>query len=152
MKATWMIALAGAMALGSNPVLAQSFTFESKNDAPSIVGTTAPDGAPIMGVYGTGTSNITWADGKKTVDRYACVSMSQPPHNTVFAVHIICDGKNAGGDYTVTAGCQFLNAARTELGCSGGMWGKSGSYAGKRGGITWHGSNAASTGVGQWNN
>jgi hypothetical protein len=150
MKSTFGFALLGAMALGSGTAQAQSFTFESKNDPGTTVGTTAPDGSPVIGVYGTGTSSITWPDGKKTVDKYACVSMTQPPHDTVFAVHMICDGKSANGDYTVIAGCQFQNAQRTELGCSGGMWGKSGMYAGKRGGITWSGSNNASTGVGQW--
>lgn len=150
MKSTLGIAILGAVALVSGTAQAQSFTFESKNDPGMAVGTTTPDGRPIMGVYGTGTSNITWPDGKKTVDKYACVSMSQPPHDAIFAVHIICDGKSANGDYTVTAGCQFMNPTRTELGCSGGMVGKSGALAGRRGGITWHGTNNASTGVGQW--
>lgn len=150
MKSTMGIALLGAMALGSGMAQAQSFTFESKNDPGTTVGATAPDGSAIMGVYGTGTSTVTWPDGKKTVDKYTCVSMTQPPHNTIYAVHMICDGKSAGGDYAVVAGCQFMNAQRTELGCSGGLWGKTGSYAGRRGGITWGGSNSASSGVGQW--
>jgi hypothetical protein len=150
MKDIFGIAVAGAVLLAPGIAQAQSFTFESKNDPGTTVGTTAPDGSPVMGVYGTGTSNVTWPDGKKTVDKYACVSMSQPPHDSVFAVHMICDGKSAGGEYSVIAGCTYQNAERTALGCSGGMWGKSGMYAGRRGGITWSGSNMASTGVGQW--
>lgn len=135
------------------PAHAQSFTYATQdNESDSVqVGTVSPDGHPIMATYTTGTSNVTWPDGKKTVDKYTCISTSQPPHNTIFAAHTICDATGEAGTYTATFGCNFLDEKGVESACVGGLYGKTGMYKGKGGMITFHGKGAGGDGTGQWN-
>lgn len=141
-----------AIAFAFTAANAQMFTFTTKdNDGRKELGTTSPEGAPIMGAYWTGVGNTTWADGKKMKDSYSCVSTTQPPRDAVFAVHLICDSASTDGTFSSTWGCNPLNAEGTEVGCVGGFIGKTGAYAGKRGSASFHGkADGTGKGAGQW--
>lgn len=141
-----------ATALMTTPTLAQTFTFDAMANAPTNVGTVGPDGVPVAGSYWTGSTVTTWADGKKTNETYACVSTTQPPHNAIFHMHAICDASSTGGTYTSVWGCNFQDKERTMMGCVGGLYGKTGMYAKKGGGITYAGKVATGSGTGQWRN
>ncbi len=132
------------------PAQAQTFTFDAVANTPTTVGTTGPDGVPVAGSYWTGTTNTSWADGKKSTETYACISTTQPPNNAIFHMHAICDASSPSGAYTSVWGCNFQDKERTMMGCVGGLYGKTGMYAGKGGGITYAGKVAGGSGTGQW--
>lgn len=151
MKYISAIVIASAVLVVASPAQAQSFTFQSTANAPTVVGGPMPNGGFAGGASWTGSSSVTWADGKKTSDNYTCISTSQPPNGKIFDSHVICDSTGPTGKFTSIWGCNFTSADRTATGCVGGLVGHSGMFAGKRGGITFNGRNGAGTGTGQWN-
>jgi hypothetical protein len=150
-KATNMIAVLATISAAST-ASAQTFTFQAQDKDGVSVGTIDRNGQPMGGRYTNGTSNVTWADGKKTSDSYSCIALSQPPRDSVFMSHSICDASNSSGSYTAVWGCNFMDKERTEMSCVGGLYGKTGAYAGRGGTITFHGKGGVGTGTGQWNN
>ena len=129
--------------------LAQTFTFQSTSEEPTTVGATTPEGS-VAGAYWTGASTVTMADGSVNESTFTCVSTSQPPRDSIFMVHGVCDGTGADGDYTVYSGCNIMDPEAGEMSCVGGLIGKSGNYAGRRGVLTIHSKGGASVGTGQW--
>ncbi|HAE27385.1 MULTISPECIES: hypothetical protein [Hyphomonas] len=129
--------------------LAQTFTFQSTSEEPTTVGATTPEGS-VAGAYWTGASTVTMADGSVNESTFTCVSTSQPPRDSIFMVHGVCDGTGADGDYTVYSGCNIMDPEAGEMSCVGGLIGKSGNYAGRRGVLTIHSKGGASAGTGQW--
>lgn len=132
------------------PAQAQTFTFQSTANAATTVGGPTRGGEIAAGASWTGTTSVTWADGKKTSDSYTCISTTQPPHAKIFDTHVICDSTGPTGKFTSTWGCNFVSADRTATGCIGGLFGRSGMYEGKGGTITFSGKNGAGSGTGQW--
>ena len=129
--------------------LAQTFTFQSTSEEPTTVGATTPEGS-VAGAYWTGASTVTMADGSVNESTFTCVSTSQPPRDSIFMVRGVCDGTGADGDYTVYSGCNIMDPEAGEMSCVGGLIGKSGNYAGRRGVLTIHSKGGASAGTGQW--
>ncbi|MFM5954752.1 MAG: hypothetical protein ACKOPE_10705 [Novosphingobium sp.] len=150
MKAATVICAAAYFAFGSFPVHAQSFTFEATANSPIVVGGPDARGNPIVGSYWTGSSAVTWSDGRKTVDKYTCVSTTQPANAKIFDVHTICDASNSDGSYSAVFGCQFTSKDMQSMGCVGGMTGRTGRYTGMGGGITFVGRAGNGTGTGSW--
>jgi hypothetical protein len=147
------LALAGAaLSLTATAAQAQSFTFQATQTKAIATGSTAPDGTPFGGVYSTGTQVIAMADGKKATESYSCIGTTQPPRDAVFQFSTICDSTGPNGDTSSVWGCNFISRERNEVSCVGGIYGKTGAYAGKRGTVTWHGLNGNGPGTGQWNN
>ena len=91
--------------------LAQTFTFQSTSEEPTTVGATTPEGS-VAGAYWTGASTVTMADGSVNESPFTCVSTSQPPRDSIFMVHGVCDGPGADGDYTVYSGCNIMDLCR----------------------------------------
>jgi hypothetical protein len=145
-----MILCAAAMALSTaSAARAQSFTYQSQADPPSVtVGATGPDGKPFGGTVLSGTSNGVVSNGTKTKANFKCISMTQPPRDAIFMSHMICDVTSAEGDYTVVFGCNAMGPE--ENSCVGGLTGKTGTYAGRHGTLTGHSRGSKSTGTGQW--
>jgi hypothetical protein len=150
MKTIATIGASSLLAVIASSAQAQNFTFESKANAPTVVGGPGASGAPVVGAMWTGTSIVTWADGKKTTDKYTCVSTSQPANAKIFDVHTICDGSNADGTYSAVFGCQYTSKDYQSMGCVGGLTGRTGKYAGMAGGITFGGRNGSGSGTGSW--
>ncbi|MDE2435305.1 MAG: hypothetical protein KGM49_03500 [Sphingomonadales bacterium] len=150
MKAVTVACTAVYLMFGANIAQAQSFTFEATSAAPVTVGGPDARGNPIVGAYWTGTSAVTSADGKKTVDKYSCVSTTQPANAKIFDVHTICDAANSEGSYSAVFGCQFLSKDMQSMGCVGGLTGRTGRYAGMGGGITFVGRSGNGSGTGSW--
>jgi len=147
------LALASAaLSLTATAAQAQTFTFQATQTKAVTTGTTAPDGSNFGGLYQTGTQVVTTADGKKTNENWTCIGSTQPPRDAVFHFSTVCDSSGSSGDASSVWGCNFINRERTEVACVGGIYGRSGSYAGKRGTMTWHGVNGSGSGTGQWNN
>lgn len=130
------------------PAAAQSFTFTSEGKPSTVITIPAPDGKSYGAVVLSGAGDTNWVDGKKTKYTYTCVSMSQPPNDTIFQSHMMCDVAAPDGTFAATFGCNNMSA--DEMGCVGGLTGKSGAYAGKRGGVTSHGKGPKAWGTGQW--
>lgn len=143
--------LAGViLALGSTAASAQNFTFESTANAPTSVGGPDMRGQPVVGASWTGSSAVTWADGRKSADKYTCVSTTQPANAKIFDSHVICDGSNSDGTYSAVFGCQFTSKDFQSTGCVGGLTGRTGRYAGMAGTITFAGRNGSGSGTGTW--
>jgi hypothetical protein len=128
------------------------FTFESTSEAPVSVGGISPTGARYGGNYLTGTSKAKYENGKMTTSKYTCISMTQPPTDAIFKVHMMCDVDEAGNTFTAVMGCQFLKADGSEMSCIGGMQGKTGAYKGRSGSMTNHSTGSKASGTGQWFN
>lgn len=139
--------LASAMMAGA--ASAQAFTFTSTTDESTNLGTSTAQGT-IAGAFWSGTTTTNYVDGGTVESTYQCVSMSQPPRDAIFMMHGVCDGTSEQGDYTVYTGCNLMNEDGTEMGCVGGLIGKSGEYAGRSGSVTIHAKDGASSGTGQW--
>ena len=129
---------------------AQNFTYNSADSTSTAVGGPDMRGNQVAGTYTTGTSNVTWADGSKTVDKYTCIGTTQPSHDKLFDVHTICDAGNSDGTYTAVFGCQFVSKDMKAIGCVGGLTGRTGKYAGKGGTITFSGRGGSGAGTGTW--
>lgn len=147
---TKIIIAAAVTALSTTAAQAESFTYQSQGDAPTVVGGTTPEGIPFGGSYVTGNGATSWADGTKSKYSYKCVSTVQPPRDAIFMVHMACDVTAADGTFSATFGCNPIAGKADQQGCVGGMLGKSGRYAGRRGSVTNHGKGTVSLGTGQW--
>lgn len=145
------ISLAAVLAVtASNPAFAQSFTFESSGPPATTVGATAPDGSPFGGSWLTGSGSTSWSDGAKAKYDYKCVAMTQPPRDTIFHSHMICDVAASDGNFSATFGCNPIAKDGSTMGCVGGLMGKTGRYAGKRGSVTNYRNGDKAMGTGQW--
>lgn len=149
---TKLILSAAALSLMATAAQAQTFTFQSTQTKAVATGSTAPDGTPFGGLFQTGTQVITMAGSKQVSETFTCIGSTQPPRDAVFQFSTVCDSTGPSGDASSVWGCNFLNRERTEVACVGGIYGRSGSYAAKRGTVTWHGVNGSGSGTGQWNN
>jgi hypothetical protein len=143
---------AALLAMGGG-VSAQSFTFEVVwTPVENVGGMTGPEGSQYGGGAVSGTYTTTYADGTKTTGSARCVGMSQP-HGSIFAIHMACTTTEAGGSASVVYGCNYIGepGPETPLGCVGGIEGKAGEYAARRGALTmeWY-SETGSRGTGQW--
>lgn len=138
-----------AAAFASTPAQAGTFTWESTNDPAMSVGTTRPDGVPFVGLMWKGKSDTSMG-GKKVASTFTCISTSQPENDSIFSSHVICDVSASDGNYTLIGGCTPQDKAMTKTSCVAGLYGKSGSYTGKRGNLTSFGSGTAASGTGQW--
>ncbi len=134
----------------AGPAQAQNFTFQASGNAPTMVGGPDMAGNMILGATWTGISTVTWADGKKTVDKFTCISTTQPANAKIFDMHTICDGSSADGAFTSAWGCNWTSKDRASTGCVGGLTGRTGIYAGRGGAITFGGKNGIGGGAGFW--
>jgi len=127
---------------------AQGFTFTSTNNDQTQIGM-APGEGPSAGTW-TSASTARFADGSTITSTSNCVSMSQPPNNTLFAMHSFCDGTSEAGDWTLVMGCSPMGDDSGRLACVGTLIGKTGDFEGRQGGISFMGDGDTSTGSGQW--
>jgi len=65
-------------------------------------------------------------------------------------MHGACDIVSKYRTFSAPIVCNFVDKAGTETSCVGGLVGKTGAYAGRRGTLTLHGKGAAAKGTGQW--
>lgn len=137
---------------GFSTAQAQSFTYESKDDTPTVVGGVGPAGQDYVGAYWTAKTTAKNSDGSITKGKSVCVSMSQPPNSQIFDSHAACEVTATTGTFSVVFGCTLINAETGETSCAGGMTGKTGEFAGRRGNLTSHSKSEKSTGTGQWFN
>jgi hypothetical protein len=147
------IAIASGFALFglcASTAQAQNFTYSSAANPATTVGGPDYRGNPVVGSFWTGTSTVTWADGKKTTEKYTCISTTQPVSDKVFDMHVVCDGSGADGTYSSIWGCQFTSKDRMSMACFGGMTGRTGKYAGKGGTMTFMGRGGSGSGTGTW--
>ena len=144
------LALIGATVPGTALAQDVTFTFTSTSNAPSTLGGNSKNGVPYSGSHWTGSSIGKSSAGETTKTSFSCVMMTQPPTDTLFQAHMLCDITAPDGTYSATMGCQFIDMAKGEVSCIGGLYGTGGAYAGRRGSITNHAKGSASTGTGQW--
>ncbi len=148
MKKSIAISIMAAASLIAGAAHAGTYTYSTKDKPGMTVGVTTPDGRVIAGAANTGDMSVTWADGTKTAETYTCIGTSQPPNAKIFDVHTICDASGPNGTYTATFGC--TNLSDGSQGCVGGLYGKTGKYAGRGGATTWAGKDGQGAGTGQW--
>jgi hypothetical protein len=143
---------AAALSLSATAAQAQTFTYTTTQTKVVNTGTPVPGGAPIAGTYQTGTQVVTTADGKKVTESFTCIGTTQPPRDSVFQFSSVCDSTGPNGDTSSVWGCNSVSTERNEISCVGGVIGKTGSYAGRRGTMTFHGVGGSGSGTGQWYN
>ncbi|MBL0001325.1 MAG: hypothetical protein IPO97_10240 [Sphingomonadales bacterium] len=115
MKTTAFLAAIVA-ATTATAATAQTFTFQSMANAPAMaMSNKAPDGRTYGAAAFSGSGETTWADGKKSKYSFKCITMSQPPHNSIFMSHMMCDVAASDGNFFVTFGCNNMSA--DEQGC-----------------------------------
>lgn len=148
MKKTFAISGALLAVATAAPAAAQTFTFQSDGKPSTTIVIPGPDGKPYGAAVVNGSGATTYADGKKASYTYTCISMSQPPRDSIFQSHMMCDVTTPDGMFAATFGCNNMSA--DEMGCIGGLTGKSGAYANRRGAVTSHGKGSKSSGTGQW--
>ena len=142
-------ALAALAAIGvSGLVDAQTFTFESTTTDQTMLGM-APGTGP-SGQHWTSEVTTTFADGTTTTAATECVATSQPPNNSIFMMHGICEGAADGGTWTSVMGCNPIGEGSTAMGCVGGLYGKTGDFEGMNGAFTAHVNGGNSHGTGEW--
>jgi len=151
-RLTKLALAAAALSLTAAAAQAQTYTFQSTQTKMVATGGTEPDGTPFGGSFQTGTKVVTMAGGKSVSETWTCIGVTQPPRDSVFHMNAVCDSTGPSGDAATVWGCNFINRERTEISCVGGIYGKTGAYAGKRGTVTFHGVNGTGSGTGQWNN
>lgn len=136
----------------SSTAMAQSFTFNSTSDEIKSLGGDGQNGVPHGASSWSGNSVGVFADGSKNKTTFSCVMMSQPPNNTLFQNHMICDVKATDGAYSAVMGCNIIDMKTFETSCIGGLYGTGGTYSGRRGSITNYvkAMGADSKGTGQW--
>ncbi len=149
---TKLIVSAAALSLSVTAAQAQTFTFQAIQAKAVQTGAAVPGGTPVAGVMSTGTQHVTMADGKKVTETYTCIGSTQPPRDSVFQFSTVCDSTGPSGDASSVWGCNWVKPESNEVSCVGGLIGKSGSYAGRRGTLTFHGVNGSGPGTGQWIN
>ncbi len=138
------------LAASATAASAQSFTFDATDDGAAVtVGGARPDGSPFGGRMWKGKS-VGDIGGKKVSTTYTCVSLSQPPNDSIFSAHAVCDVTAPDGTYSLLMGCNFHNKEATIVSCLGGSFGKTGAYVGKAGNITLYTKGGKTTGTGQW--
>lgn len=134
---------------GATIANAKTFTYTSQGDpVAASVGGTAGDGKPFGAQYATGNSDVVMEGGQKSKNSFKCISMTQPANNAIFPVHMMCDIAAPDGTFTSAWGCTPLGPQ--EMSCIGGLIGKTGAYANRRGSITGHTKDTKSVGTGQW--
>ena len=142
----WAIAALATLGL-SGFASAQSFTFESTTTDQTMLGM-APGTGP-SGQHWTAEITTTFADGSSTTSTSECVAMSQPPNNSIFAMHGVCSGSADDGSWTSVMGCNPIGDTMA-MGCVDGLYGMSGMFEGRSGGFTVHVNGATSHGTGEW--
>ncbi|QUL37571.1 hypothetical protein [Erythrobacter sp. JK5] len=153
MKRLVLSVASATMIIGAVPAHAQSFTYDiTWQPVESVGGIDGMDGPQYQGGSVNGTWTTTYEDGSKDSGTLRCVGMDQPDGG-VFAIHLTCNIKGSEGTATSVYGCNFLGprGPDTPLGCVGGLQGREGPFADRRGGLTmeWY-SDTKSRGTGQW--
>lgn len=154
MKIKTILSASAISFLFATSAMAQSFTYDVVwQPVESIGGMTGPGGERGGGgAVADGAYTTTYADGSVEKGSVRCVGMQQPD-NSLFAIHMSCTAKDSSGTASLLYGCNYLGqpGPETPLGCVGGLQGKTGDTAGRRGSLTmeWY-SATQSRGTGQW--
>lgn len=132
----------------------QSFTYDVAWEPVEFVGgMTGADGEQGGGAgIVNGSYTTTLQDGSKQKGTVRCVGQDQPDSG-LFDLHLSCTTKDASGTASLLYGCNYLGkpGPETPLGCVGGIQGKTGDGANRRGALTmeWY-TDAQARGTGQW--
>ena len=154
MKASKIFLVATASFLFGGSALAQSFTYDVIWEPFDFVGgMTGPNGETGGGAgIVSGTYTTTFEDGSVQKGSVRCIGQDQPD-NGLFDLHLSCSTDDATGKASLIYGCNYLGkpGPETPLGCVGGIEGKTGEGAKRRGGLTmeWY-SDTNARGTGQW--
>jgi hypothetical protein len=150
MKKLFAFCIFAAAVTSADIASAQSFTFVATPKSTDGVGGARPDGTTFGGQMTTGTSEVIWADGKKTSNTYKCMGVTMPPNDSIYSFRMVCDSEGAEGSSSTVWGCTAPTKENNQILCTGWAFGKSGIYAGKRGTSTFVGANGKGSGTGNW--
>jgi hypothetical protein len=150
MKKLFAFCIFAASVVSANVAHAQSYTFVTTPKTSDGVGGARPDGTTFGGQMTTGTTELTWADGKKSSAPYKCMGVSMPPNDTTYNFRMVCDSESAEGASSTIWGCTAPAKDTGQILCTGWAFGKSGIYAGKRGTMTFIGAQGKGSGTGNW--
>lgn len=145
----WAVILLALIGLTSIAA-AQTFTFTSTSSDQTQIGM-APGTGP-NGATWTSEGTVTFADGSVETTTSSCLSMSQPPNNSIFAMHGLCEGAGEMGGWTSIMGCNPMMDDSGRMTCVGGLYGTSGDLEGRSGGfnLVVHPNGGGAEGTGQW--
>lgn len=145
----WAVIVLALIGL-SSVAAAQTFTFTTTSSDQTQIGM-APGTGPGGSTW-TSEGTVTFADGTVDTTTASCLSMSQPPNDTIFAMHGLCDGSGAMGGWTSIMGCNPMNDDSGRMTCVGGLYGTSGELEGRSGGFNLiiQAGDGGAQGTGQW--
>lgn len=135
---------------------AETFSFVSTSEITSQIAIPLPTGAVAAASWIKGSSTAVDSKRGELSNTFVCSGSTNPP-TEAFHLATLCDVTGKDGDnFSIFAGCNFLNKERTESNCVGGLVGKAGAYKDRRGSITWNQkqtgeATSVSTGAGVWN-
>ena len=150
MNKLFAFCIIAATAASPGAVQAQSLTFQSVEKTSDVVGGARTDGTTFGGQTTTGTVETVWADGKKSSGTYKCIGVSMPPNDSIYNFRTVCDTESAEGASSTIWGCTAPGKETKETHCTGWAFGKSGIYAGRRGTMTFRGTEGKGVGTGLW--
>lgn len=145
---------AAATSLFGGAAFAQSFTYDVVWEPVDFVGGLSGPNGEVSGGAGivNGRYTTKFDDGSTEKGTVRCIGQDQPD-NALFDLHLSCDTKDSSGTASLIYGCNYIGepGPETPLGCVGGIEGKTGEAAKRRGGLTmeWY-STANARGTGQW--
>jgi len=147
---TFITAVIASIALSLGAMAAETFTVTSTSEVTSTISVPTSDGGAAIAVASKGNAKIVNSDGSKANSTFVCQAQTRPP-SEIFRQVGVCDVTDSDGTFGILFGCNFTNKEMTAANCWGGMVGKSGSYEGRSGTMSWAGADGASSGTGQWN-
>lgn len=150
MNKLFAICIIAATAATANSAQAQTLTFTAQEKTADGVGGARTDGTIFGGQMTTGTTETVWADGKKMSGTYKCMGVTMPPNDSTYSARIMCDNSGPEGTSAVIWGCSAMDKVTMEVHCTGWAFGKTGAYAGRRGTMTYLGTDGKGVGTGTW--
>ncbi|MEQ1868237.1 MAG: hypothetical protein HOP13_01605 [Alphaproteobacteria bacterium] len=136
--------------------LAESFTFESRNDIVNRLVAPVAGSKTIVAQFSSGGITATYSN-RKVVSKSNCATWPAPPGG-MFTTSGACMATDTDGSrYTVVVSCRIVDEKGGLSDCFGQLTGVAGVYQGKTGTVSWRSTSAAdfksstATGTGMWN-
>jgi hypothetical protein len=136
--------------------LAESFTFESRNDVVNRLVAPVAGSKTIVAQFSTGEITATYPN-RKVLSKSSCATWPAPPGG-IFSTSGACMATDADGSrFTVVVSCRIVDEKAGFSDCFGQLTGIAGLYQGKTGTVSWRSTLAAdfksstAKGTGMWN-
>jgi hypothetical protein len=136
--------------------LADSFTFESRNDIVNRLVAPVAGAKTIVAQFSNGEITATYPN-RKVVSKSTCATWPAPPGG-MFTTSGACAATDTDGSrFTVVVSCRIVDEKAGLSDCFGQLTGVAGAYQGKTGTVSWRSTlgsdfkSSTAKGTGMWN-